>query len=223
MALDPRYDSRLLAQGTTQAEVIYNELIARQAAAHMRLKSRTTITPPGSPATFDAYFIPAGAAAPWDAFVGDIAIYLAGWVYMQPEAGMRYYIDNEGLVVDWHDPIVAGSRGHALTGHYTITPVADNVTFDGSLGVSADVVLTGDGIMQTPVNLVSGRVYTIYIKQPPPNGGSHTLDYEALGWISSSPMALSIGSHDVDVYTFIGGNLNYPATEIARNLDVQVS
>lgn len=221
MSNDERYESRYLIQGTTGAEVIYNELIGRQAAAHMQLKSRTTAAPPGSPVELDAYLVPTGATGDWASFEGDIAIYMSGWKYMTVLPGMRMHVADTGMIVDFLSPV---GTGHALTGHYTITPSTgpDTVTFDGALGVSAQVTLDADSQLLEPVNFVQGRIYTLWIVQPS-SGGPYTLDYEiGTGWRASSDMVLTASADAVDMYTFVGGNANYETSELARNLNTNL-
>jgi hypothetical protein len=215
MANDPRYDSRFLSQGTTQAEVIYNELIGRIAAAHMTIKSRTTTAPPGSPSDFDAYLVPTGASAPWDVQIGNIAIYASGWVYMDARAGMRAYVEDEDRIIDFHFPV---GFGKALTGHKTIAPVAGEVQLDGSLGVTFDTTLTENSLLKAPLNFVPGRSYALYIKQD--GVGNRSLDYESGGWVANSLMAVSTGANVVDLYTFVGGSATYKTTEVTRTLAV---
>ena len=216
MANDPRYDSRFLASGTNQAEVIYNELIGRQAAAHMRIKSRTTGTPPGSPSDLDAYLIPTGASAPWDAYIGQLAIYMSGWKYMSPRGGMRMFVEDTGQVIEFLEP---ADRPRVVSGHATLATASNNVTLDGELGVSMDVELTGNGLLTIPLRLVPGRVYTLFIKQPSA-GGPYTLTYEGTGFTSNAALAVTAAADAVDVYTFVGGNNVHKTVEISRQLNV---
>lgn len=217
MANDPRYDSRFLASGTSQAEVIYNELIGRQAAAHMSVMSRTTASPPGSPSDLDAYYIPSTPSGDWAPYPNMIAIYASGWKYMTARPGMRLYISDENKTMDFYG---SGQGIRALTGHGNLAVVSGDVTVDGSVAVTFQVTLDANAILKAPTNLVPGRMYSLWITQD--GVGGRTMTYEANGWMASSAMALTAAANAVDLYTFVGGNNTHKTSEVSRNLNVTV-
>jgi hypothetical protein len=66
--------------------------------AHMSVKSRTTGTPPGSPANGDGYIVPTGATGAWSAQTDKIAVYDgSAWVFKTPLKGWQTFVDDELL------------------------------------------------------------------------------------------------------------------------------
>lgn len=187
MSNDPYFDSRFLEEGTEGGEFIYNEFLHRLAAGFGTIKSRTTSSAPGSPVAGDAYLIPSGASDPWDANIGDLAIYTTGWIFLTPKAGMRFYVQDQNAVIDYSGAGVAVPS--AIDGHVTLTPVFQSgewqIVWDGVQGTSATVTLNQDDIkLIAPTNWRPGRIYTLTVIQD--STGSRVLTYETSSFYSPS-------------------------------------
>jgi Protein of unknown function (DUF2793) len=97
MANTPHLGLPLLAAAQAQKHITHNEaLTLLDALTQLSAKSRTTTTPPASPAEGEAYIVPAsGAVGAWSAHAGKIALYTGGlWTYLTPKEGWRAWIED---------------------------------------------------------------------------------------------------------------------------------
>jgi hypothetical protein len=205
MANDPFFDSRLMAVDTLQATQIYNEVLARIAACTHRVISRTTATPPGSPSTFDAYVVPVGATGVWTGLDGLIVTYVNDWVSISQKAGMRYYVEDEGALVEVSGP----SSVTSVSGSYPIPVVDDSGTFratwDAAIGSTGVLILTeATVVLMAPLNMVEGRSYELHVSQD--GAGSRILTYEAGAWATAggSDFSVTASPNALDVYMYRG-------------------
>jgi hypothetical protein len=66
------------------------------AVVGLSVTSRTTTTPPASPAEGDRYIVPAGATGAWAGRTDQIAVWIAGaWEYHAPKVGWLAFIAAE--------------------------------------------------------------------------------------------------------------------------------
>lgn len=69
------------------------------AVVGLAVTSRTTTTPPASPAEGDRYIVPAGATGAWAGRTDQIAVRIAGaWEYHVPKVGWLAYIEDEQVL-----------------------------------------------------------------------------------------------------------------------------
>ncbi len=156
----PKLSLPLLAAGQAQKHIPVNEALSRLDALFMlSVSSRSTVTPPASPAEGDRWIVPAGATGAWAGDEQRIAVWMnGGWDYVDPLIGWRCWVEDEGIEAlfdsgAWSPLIVPGggsgalqvlSFEHAPTGSVSTTAgliPANSVVF----GVTARVVqpLTG--------------------------------------------------------------------------------
>lgn len=201
MANEPFYDSRLLADGTNQAELVYNELIGRQKTAHATIKSRVITAPPGSPAIFDGYLVPTGATGDWTGLDGSLVFWINSWVAMTPKVGMSFIIEDEDMliIVDANNALIA------LDGCQTIIPDGSgNIVWDVTLGATAYVTITlPNNELKAPLNMKAGRIYIILFKQA---GFGNEVHFEPGAWNDASGGDLDAGQTigQLDIFGFVG-------------------
>lgn len=187
---DPYFNARDMLQGTTDAESIFNEFKGYVPAAFGRLLSRTVSDPPGGPSTFDAYLVPAGAINGWAGLDGNIVFYLDDWIPMPVQLGMRAYIADEDVLVEFHN--AGGTTLDATLGNQLITPVFESgawrIYFDVSKGNIGHAVLSNNTILMAPTNMQPGRRYVLRLEQD--GVGSHTATLETPDWASVGGAAL---------------------------------
>lgn len=98
MATTTHMGITLLEQSQSQKEVTMNQALARlDAVMNSSAKSRTTATPPGSPAAGDVYIVGASPTGDWTSHAGHIAYYDQLWRFITPNKGMTLWVDNESL------------------------------------------------------------------------------------------------------------------------------
>lgn len=91
----------LLAAGQAQKHVTVNEALSRlDLLVMLAVKSRTLAAPPASPAEGDRYAVPAGGQDAWAGRDQMVAAFLnGGWDFIQPFAGWRAFVEDEGAEV----------------------------------------------------------------------------------------------------------------------------
>lgn len=208
MPVDPVYGAELLEEGTTQAELILNEWLARIQAGTVRVVSRGDNTPPGSPVNFDAYILGGSPTGAWSGQANKIAVYVDGWKFFSPVEGHRVRVMDDNYSV-----IYTGSAwvSESTNGFQTLVDGA-NIDWDTSLGRSAAVTLAGNRTVNAPTGLVDGGTYILHVIQD--NTGSRTLTWNAVfKWPSGTAPTLTTTANKIDIFRFEarGGNL-YGAT-----------
>lgn len=198
MAIEEYYSSRLMVQGTEQAEDIYNELIGRTKSAHGRIRSRTLTAPPGSPVTHDAYLVASPATGDWASHEFEIAVFSAGWKFMIPQSGFWVYVEDEDQFIYWYG--TGTPLRSAVDGSFTLVSVfqtgSERAFWDAQFGLNAVLTLSDNTILMAPVNMRAGKIYLLTVVQD--GVGSRTLTYEAGEWARVAaglvvPIASGIG------------------------------
>lgn len=192
MSTDNYFGSRLMAQGTSGAEGIYNAFMGYMIATGYRILSRTTTVPPASPALLDSYLVPAGATGDWAGLDGQFVFWQNAWVPVQPQAGFHFFVVDEMMWIHMHTNIAA--NGHATNGTHDITLAftsgAWHIEWDGSKGATANVTLTNDCILDTPTNFMAGQHYMLRVTQD--GTGTRSVTPQNTGWVvgpgSGSPL-----------------------------------
>jgi hypothetical protein len=99
------------ANAPGQTPIVLQMLYLLDAAfAALVVVSRSTVTPPGSPAQGDAYLIPdSGATGAWVGHDDEIAVYFSGWTYVEAETYWLLRVADEGgAVYEWTGTAWAG-------------------------------------------------------------------------------------------------------------------
>lgn len=202
MAVDPFTDATILAEGTSGAEVLVNEMLARIISTLGKVLSEGDNTPPGSPVDFDAYILGASPTGAWSGQANKIAIYLSGWKFLSPKEGMRLRVNDVDLHMEYN-----GSAWSARDGVQTLTDAA-TINWNMKDGAAAQVTLGGNRTMAAPTNIINGRVYHLTVIQD--GTGSRTLTWNSVfKWPAATPPTLTTTAGAVDVFQFIArsGNL----------------
>lgn len=88
----------LLEQSQSQKEVTMNQALSHiDALMNTAAISRTTSTPPGSPADGDVYVVGSGATSDWASHDDDITYYDQDWKFITPNEGMTLWVEDESL------------------------------------------------------------------------------------------------------------------------------
>lgn len=183
MATDTYFGSRQMALGTGGAEQIYNAFMGYLIATNYRILSRTISDPPALPSLLDTYLVPAGATNDWSAYDGQFVFWQNGWVPVQPQAGMGFFVADEDVWVQMHTNIPANAN--AVNGTHDIPLVLESgayhIKWDGSKATTANVTLTQDAIFDTPTNFVAGQNYMLRVTQD--GTGLRNLDPQNNGFV----------------------------------------
>jgi len=121
-----------IAEGVASQAALHNTALRQAEARTIRVLSRTTTAPPGSPAESDAYIIPAGATGAWSGLTNQVAAYIgAAWTYYAPIEGVALWVNDANVRVTYDGAawaITGGSSALALQG----------LTFTSDTGSTAD-------------------------------------------------------------------------------------
>jgi hypothetical protein len=98
MTTTPHLNISLVEQSQAQKEVTINTALSRiDALMNSGAISRTTSTPPGSPAAGDVYIIGPAATGAWAGLEDSIAYYDSGWKFITPLEGMTLWVNDEDV------------------------------------------------------------------------------------------------------------------------------
>ena len=147
MDLSPRLGLPYIAPQQAQKHVTHNEAIrSLDVLVQPAVKSRTTATPPGSPAIGDTYIVAPSATGAWAGKDGKIATHVdAGWDFITPANGWLAYVNDTAQIAicqagAWSPLVTTGGTSLAKLG---INATAD---LTNRLAVAADASLfTHDG------------------------------------------------------------------------------
>ena len=142
MDLSPRLGLPYIAPQQAQKQVTYNEAIrVLDVLVQPVVISRTTATPPGSPAAGDTYIVAPSSTGAWAGKDGKIATFVdGGWDFVTPANGWLAYINDTAQIAvsqsgAWSPLVTTGGTSIAMFG---INATAD-VT--NRLAVGADASL----------------------------------------------------------------------------------
>ncbi len=174
----------LVEQSQSQKEVTVNAALTRiDALLNTGAISRTTATPPGSPASGDLYIVGASATGAWVGQAGMITYFDQIWKFMTPRAGVTLWVNDESLIYTYNGSswiAASTSKINAQTGTtYTVAAsdldkivecsnaAAITVTLPKSLpvGFNFSVVQTGAGqVTITPASGANRRNFDGFTK-----------------------------------------------------------
>lgn len=84
-----------IAEGVASQAALHNTALREFEARTVRVLSKTTTAPPGSPAESDSYIIPVGSPGSWGGSANQIAAFLGGaWSYATPIEGWRVWVND---------------------------------------------------------------------------------------------------------------------------------
>lgn len=175
---DPFFQSDYMHPNTSAADLIHNELIARTMASLGAVVRVDELTPPGTPADLDAYIIkptnvdPVGpAAGEWSGNEGLIAVFLGGWIYLNPKPGMKLWVINgpagqAGRYIEYQ------TNGWSSLGGQQNLTVFDagagqwEADWDLKYGDTARLTLNQSTVtLNSPSNIRYGRKLVLIVKQ----------------------------------------------------------
>lgn len=142
MSTTARLNLPYIAPLQAQKQVTYNEAMAAlDQLVQPAVISRTTTTPPGSPAEGDAYIVAPSATGAWAGKDGKFACWLAGaWSYRTPANGWLAFVTDTAELAVYQ----AGAWASFVTnGGAALAKLGINVTADltNRLSVAADATL----------------------------------------------------------------------------------
>ncbi len=124
----------LVASNQAQKEVTVNAAItAIEAILNRGVIDLGLNTPPVSPAVGDLYIIGAAPTGAWASNANDVAYYQSGWKFINPNEGMRLWVNDENIVYTWD-----GAAWTASTAMMGVNATADSTN---KLTVKSDAVL----------------------------------------------------------------------------------
>lgn len=113
----PRLGLPYLFTGQAQKELFHNEALNRiDALLACVLASRSATEPPAAPLAMQAWLLSAGVQGDWAGQAGRIALWLDGWVFLDPPVGLAAWIADEDrhLFFDggaWRAPHASPGQG----------------------------------------------------------------------------------------------------------------
>lgn len=137
----------LVEQSQAQKEVTVNQALTRiDALLNTGAKSRTTNTPPGSPASGDLYIVGSSPTGDWMGQAGKLGYYDQIWRFITPREGISLWVNDEDLTYTYN-----GSTWATTAEFENLSKLGINATADATnkLSVASDAVLfshNGTGI-----------------------------------------------------------------------------
>lgn len=148
----------LVQPSQAQKHVTVNEALTLiDTLAQLTLVSRSIAVPPASPGEGEAYAVPAGASGEWAGSEGQAAVFVnGGWLFVQPRAGWRCWIADEGIAAQFDGQTwVAGTGSLSPNGAATTLRV---IEIDHAVASAASSDTVAAIPAQSVVFGVTGRV-----------------------------------------------------------------
>ena len=170
-ATTPLVGAALLTAGQTSPMLAHDEgLEALERFSNRNtLKAIHTVTPPGSPADGDLYYVEDTGAATgaWAGQEGKLAFFYSGWIFVAPVNGDRFWLETENCPVWYYTPDsgthvfwirdISDAPGFASSNDAFDAAADDNV--EVPVGVDRDgavIWIKGLELGAMPTNLASG-------------------------------------------------------------------
>ena len=189
----------LVEQSQSQKEVTVNTALTRlDAFLNNGAKSRSTATPPGSPASGDLYIMAASPTGAWSGQAGNLAYYDQTWQFITPNEGMVLWVDDEDVVYRYNGSSwVATGRNIVERQFFLASPA--NTAFDTPIIVNAEFAMTINALHALKVNTGS---LTLAIKK---NGtaitGMSSLSVTSTAQTATATAGNVLAVNDVLTYT----------------------
>ena len=116
----------LVEQSQAQKEITVNAALTRlDAMLNSGAKSRSTNTPPGSPAAGDVYIVGSAPTGAWAGQAGKITYFDQLWKFITPLQGAMLWVNDEGLKLvfngsSWAIYTPGAASYNDLAGNYTL-------------------------------------------------------------------------------------------------------
>lgn len=111
-----------------QKEVTFNQnMVMLDGMCQMAVLSQTTTTPPTGVAGA-RYLIPTGATGVWASFIGQVALYNGGWIYLTPKPGWDLYVISDKVWVTYIGTAWVKSAAAPQTGWKAGTGLTANIS-----------------------------------------------------------------------------------------------
>ena len=131
-----------IAEGVASQAALHNTALREFEARSIRVLSRTTTAPPGSPVESDSYIIPVGSPSSWGGAANQIASFIGGaWSYYTPVEGVEVWVNDSNIAY-----IYSGST-------WTVRDVVGGLTFIASIAGTPSA---------TPTNVPTGTVPMVF-------------------------------------------------------------
>lgn len=217
-----------LESGQAVPETTVNETTRRleQGANTFIVKDKDLATPPGSPASSDAYIVAGSPTGAWVGWAKSIAFYMNGaWAFITPIEGTKAYVQDEDITYEysgsaWAAYTISGltesTDSEMWTGTSTTTRVTPRriftaaapvtvasgttITLDGNAGINFKTTLGHNATLANPSNMKVGQsgIYTI----TQDGTGSRTLAYGSDWKFPGGSPVLSTAAGSVDVLSY---------------------
>ena len=176
-----------IAEGVSSQASLHNTALRQFEARTVRVLSKSTTAPPGSPAESDSYIIPTGSPVSWAGTANQIASYIGGaWSYFTPLEGVSVWVNDINATYTYDGAAwVAGSASG------TVTSVA--LTVPAELSVSGSPITTAGTLAVTKATQSANVVWA-----GPTSGGAAQPAFRAL-------VAADIPAQPFDLMAFYPG------------------
>jgi hypothetical protein len=166
--------------------------------------SKSTTTPPGTPAAGDRYIVPAsGATGAWSAKANNYTVWNGtAWIFVAPLEGWLIEVADEDK---WYYSTGSAWKVHSMregaASGRTLAIVSNVVTVDLSLGLAFDLTLTANVTTFTLSNpAASGDVTQALIRIKQDGTGGRTITWPAaLKWPAGVAYVVSTAANAVDL------------------------
>lgn len=113
MTTTAQLDITHLTANQGSPEVTLNQALnIIDAAVNLTVADRDLTTPPGSPSDGDRYIVGPSATGAWSGKAGQVAVYIDGWVFLDPQEGWMVFVQDENLQLVYN--------GSAWVGRYSV-------------------------------------------------------------------------------------------------------
>lgn len=194
-----------IAEGVTSQAALHNTALREFEARTVRVLSRTTTAPPGSPAESDSYIIPAGT---WVGAVNQIAAFLGGaWSYYTPIEGITVWVNDVNITY-----VYDGAAWVTIASTSPLTTKGDVYTYstvNDRLGVGANgTVLTADSAAATGIKWSAAAAGGSRLDQITTGTADSTLTTSGFVTINSGVGAANAVGKTVTIQPGAGGATN---------------
>ncbi|MFW0776980.1 MAG: DUF2793 domain-containing protein [Rickettsiales bacterium] len=147
----------LVEQSQAQKEVTVNQALTRlDAILNIGAISRTTDTPPGSPAESDLYIVGSSPTGEWGGHANEIAYYEQNWKFIVPNEGMSLWVSDESTIYLYDGSAWIQSIGGDLEAIEALSSTGFSVR-TGTDSWATRIITAGTGISISNGNGVGGN------------------------------------------------------------------
>lgn len=149
-----------ISEGVASQASLHNQALRQIEARTVRVLSKSTTAPPGSPAESDSYIIPTGSPVSWAGTANQIAIFVGGaWSYYSPVEGVSVWVNDLNATYAYDGAAwVTASAGGTVTSVAVTDPAAgitvsgDPITTSGTLVIAlANDLAAVEGLATTGI------------------------------------------------------------------------